>query len=675
MAKGEEIRNETTGSVCGNVLQIGNVHGDVLGWQQPSAVPSAEKSLHEPLWRLTRAVRQASAEVVRRWGISSSDAISVRWRTATDDLVDHWENIHDRNEPVSLEGQFTAVRETYQAVRSKRLVILGRAGAGKTVLAHRLILDLLDSDSTIGPVPVLLSLGGWNPASTDLQSFVIRHLLRDFGFLNGKNPVTGETQGEVLVTESLILPVLDGFDEIPHHHQRAAIRQISGSDSPLVVTSRPQEYREAAHTVRAVGRAAAIEIQDIAPEEAHRYLRLSTSKPRSREWDAVFDRLRAQPDQTACQNLARLLNTPLMVTLTRATYNDTAARQPDELLDIERFPNTVALEDHLLDEYLDTVYASTDTRHRRTQGTPWDPDRARHWLSYLSTHLERRDTHDLSWWSFPVTLHCHTRIFITAAAAGLGLGLLVLRLVLVNGFALINVLVNGLVFGLTLGLSSEVALARGRNGREPERLRLGLPRRDRAPRTRSTYSKLTSEFTNGLMLGVVIVLVPALVPVLVKVLVNKLVLSLVFGITFGLLVGVVLGIGNVVVSALGDAYDPHATDPWTLLTRDRTVTLVRTTTTTVLAFGLVLGVGLGGGDAAMIGLTAGLARLAFSAWGNWLLFARLWLPLTGRLPWRPKRFLEDAYQRGVLRQAGAVYQFRHARLRDHLSREYRAQVR
>jgi hypothetical protein len=46
--------------------------------------------------------------------------------------------------------------------------------------------------------------------------------------------------------------------------------------------------------------------------------------------------------------------------------------------------------------------------------------------------------------------------------------------------------------------------------------------------------------------------------------------------------------------------------------------------------------------------------------------ARIWLPLTGRMPWAMTAFLDDAYQRGVLRQAGAVYQFRHARLQDHL---------
>jgi hypothetical protein len=62
--------------------------------------------------------------------------------------------------------------------------------------------------------------------------------------------------------------------------------------------------------------------------------------------------------------------------------------------------------------------------------------------------------------------------------------------------------------------------------------------------------------------------------------------------------------------------------------------------------------------------------LSLTAWGQWVALSRIWLPLTGRLPWALIAFLDDAHQRGVLRQAGAVYQFRHARIQSHLSRTY-----
>ena len=38
-----------------------------------------------------------------------------------------------------------------------------------------------------------------------------------------------------------------------------------------------------------------------------------------------------------------------------------------------------------------------------------------------------------------------------------------------------------------------------------------------------------------------------------------------------------------------------------------------------------------------------------------------------RLPWQLMSFLADAHRRGVLRQAGAVYQFRHIELQHRLA--------
>jgi hypothetical protein len=70
-------------------------------------------------------------------------------------------------------------------------------------------------------------------------------------------------------------------------------------------------------------------------------------------------------------------------------------------------------------------------------------------------------------------------------------------------------------------------------------------------------------------------------------------------------------------------------------------------------------------------LAARLDTLAMSVRDQWVaeeLIARTWLALTGRLPWPVMTFLRDAHRRGLLRQSGGVYQFRHARLQDQLTR-------
>lgn len=694
VAERYEIHNDSSGS-AGNSAQIGINHGNI--WMTGSSGALGINARQAELVQtLAGAVRKASGDELAKWGIRGRDALSVRWDTAAPDLFDYWEKIHGSAAPVSLAGQFSAIRKTYESVESKRLVILGRAGAGKTVLAHRLILDLLDDGGTAhaGRVPVLFSLSDWNPA-TDLRCWLAEHLVRDFPFLDAQDAVTGKRQAEVFVDRGLILPVLDGFDEIPGGGHRAAIGQISNLDMPLVVTSRPDEYGEAARGIKTVGGAAAIQLDDLTRDEAGSYLRQSTSKPRASAWDVVFEYLHTAPNETASRNLAAVLTTPLMVMLARTVYND-IPNDPGELLNDERFPTTAALEDHLLAAYLATVYARRDTGPRSPRRPSWTPGQARRWLGYLATHLHDRNTHDLTWWQLPATLHRHTRILITTAMFGLAVGVAYgclhgyaygfadgLVAGLTAGFSI------GVALGLAIGLINEAGFSRGRTGPEPGRLRLGWPRRDRAQRSSTTYLKRSaSEFASGLAIGLVF----GLTSMLARVLTYKFTDGHVFGLraadmlmdalTPGLAFGLMYGLVHVVVSALGENPDSHATHPWTLLTRDRTITLVRTSAAVLavglavrfsdsLADGVVAGLRYGPEAGLVAGLIGGAGRLSLSAWGNWLLFARLWLPLTGRLPWRTKRFLEDAHARGVLRTAGAAYQFRHARLRDQLAHHYR----
>lgn len=67
-----------------------------------------------------------------------------------------------------------------------------------------------------------------------------------------------------------------------------------------------------------------------------------------------------------------------------------------------------------------------------------------------------------------------------------------------------------------------------------------------------------------------------------------------------------------------------------------------------------------------LGLTAGTALAGATSYSTFLL-ARGYLAATGALPARLMSFLHDAHRLGVLRQVGGTYQFRHARLHDHLA--------
>jgi hypothetical protein len=148
-----------------------------------------------------------------------------------------------------------------------------------------------------------------------------------------------------------------------------------------------------------------------------------------------------------------------------------------------------------------------------------------------------------------------------------------------------------------------------------------------------------------------------------------------YGVTFGLTAGLVLALMAVLETPLDTG---SAVNRATVV---RQVLVLAPTICLMLAFGSHLVIALlpeppvpvnwTFGEALFLGAVGGFGgalsyALGFTAWGQWVLMSRVWLPLTGRLPWATVAFLKDAYDRGVLRQAGAVYQFRHARLKDHL---------
>jgi hypothetical protein len=82
-----------------------------------------------------------------------------------------------------------------------------------------------------------------------------------------------------------------------------------------------------------------------------------------------------------------------------------------------------------------------------------------------------------------------------------------------------------------------------------------------------------------------------------------------------------------------------------------------------LASGLEIGLASG----LAVGLAVGTGvSMSQTAWPSYLL-ERVWLVLNQRLPWSLMSFLADAHRRGVLRQAGEVYQFRHIELQHRLA--------
>lgn len=647
----------------------------MLALAEGGDVPPANGTRPESAFhrRLAEAADDLAHAVGARWvreeelrRIQDPFPLPVSWEVAPDDVMDHWANIRrvlpgESAAPLDLAGRLPEIADVYRRIPSGRLVVLGRAGSGKSVLAARFVLDVLATREHGDPVPVVFDVGAWNPATTGFRDWLANQLVRDHpGLAAG-----AENLAIDLVEAGRVLPVLDGFDELATGLHRTALDALNATTMPMVLTSRPGEYARVA-VADALTAAAAVRLVDLTVRDLVDYL------PRTKgatAWDPVLAELRDHPGRPACVNLRAVLTTPLMVGLARAVYSGPDGRDPSELLDADRFGSQYALEDHLLGSFIPTVYRDRDA------------GRVRGWFGYLARHAARLGTPDIAWWQLGAAMRRIPRTLVVGLLAGLVVGLLSGGLIglvdlLSGGNGMVGVIAaigNCLGFGLALGAAHGAGITFGGGAFEPSRVRL---------RPRGGARQLRTRFGPRFAIGSV----------------GGVGLGLVLGFAaeagleplglagFGFFGALAAGAGLGALTGLGWGLAAGLEAPVDLRSAVSPAGLLRTNRTTVvcsfLGCGLVLGVAhllvitfaTGPLDpravvldlvlSPVIGLAIGTS---LTAWGQWLVFARVWLPLTGKLPWDVAAFLDDACHRGVLRQVGAVYQFRHARLQDHLA--------
>ncbi|TCO59468.1 NACHT domain-containing protein [Actinocrispum wychmicini] len=643
-------------------------------------VSSFERGLAEATDDLAHAVRARweREEELRR--IQDPFPLPVRWQLAPDDVMDHWANIcraapGESATPLDLAGHLPEIADFYGRIPSGRLVVLGRAGSGKSVLAGRFVLDMLRTRPRAGAVPVVFSLGSWNPTTTGFRDWLAGRLVRDHPGLSATGR-DGSTLACALVEAGRILPVLDGFDELAEGLHRAALDALNATTLPLLLTSRPGEYATVARS-DALTAAAAVSLTDLTVSDLVNYLPRTSG---ATGWEPVLNELRDHPEHPASVNLRAVLTTPLMIGLARAIYSDPAGHDPQELLDTDRFDGQYALEDHLLSSFIPTVYRDQPGRRR------WDPDGVQRWLRYLARHLNRLGTRDLTWWQLGSTMRPLRRLFVVGLVAGVAFAFaagLVATLMGGLGFeteaadAFTAGPLDGLAAALAVGLARGVGLAFGGAAIKPFRVQMRLHGGER---------RLGVRFIRRFMVGVTVGLALAGGLGLAGVLgihfwiVGKLGPGPWYGVLAGLVIGPLIGLVWGLMARFEAPLDVRtAVNPTDLLTTNRATVIFQSVVlglVSAVAYGVMAGLmhgaryGLlhGVSYGLVLGLAVGLGvTLSLTAWGQWLALARIWLPLHRRLPWALIAFLDDACQRGVLRHVGAVYQFRHARLHDHLT--------
>ena len=754
-----------------------------LTWLDAPLRKDTECDLNKTADKLAQAVKAQWDYETQRRRVFDPYALPVRWIAADAGLFTPWRVIVKQaaGSPSGsadmaparaarrgkLAGGGKDLIDVFCRVPTRRLVVLGEPGAGKTILLVRLLLELLAPDRRKdgGPVPILLPVASWNPAAEDLHSWIVRWLATDPAGLAGLAPDAADMARQLL-RAGLILPILDGFDEIPDEIRGFAIGKINEAIKPcpgLILSARTKAYRDAVQgedgSKTVLAGAVGIELRPLDHSVVAEYLRESAdSQDMATRWDVVIDTFNADDPPP----VAQALTTPLMVTLARAIYNrrdnecaEAVQLHPADLLNHESFSTREEVESYLLDKFIWAAYQPHLDPSHPSRRHPWDYEQARRWLVFLARNQEAREdgSPDIAWWrlqkaapGYLVATAVAVTLGIVGAVGypfvglgggltvGLVIGIAVRRLRTPGDRKVIRGLIGGLVGGLAASPIALAVLPAGGPGNYSLEVYLsaGLGIGIAVAVLGDLIAGVVAGFTGGIawifyenapvfgpvrtwvgtgshiMNGIGIALWAILAIDLAshrKVPARRLRLSfpwMACGLGCGLIMGFITFAQRgwpdgfpvaILAPAAGclaggiakaaESKPTSGTPPIVVLRYDRSTFLgswlaygvslgLITGVTSSLAlgptghpaYGTALGVSIGLSNVIIPGL--GLAFIQ-AMWGTFTI-ARYWLALKGRLPWRLMTFLEDAHvNRGVFRQVGAVYQFRHIELQRQIA--------
>ncbi|MER5212586.1 NACHT domain-containing protein [Streptomyces sp. NPDC002838] len=657
---GPHITNTAVDCTADYLIQIGILEGDLnLTLRVESPPPDDDAPLAAAERRLARSLLFRWRAEADAWDMTDPEPLPVRWTPSR--------RVASAGEYVPVGSGADTIAGTFLRLRPRRrLVVLGNAGSGKTVLSVLLTLELLARRLTQGeddvPIPLVLSLESWDTRRQSLTEWLVDRLRQDHP---GLPPVDGVHPARRLVLERRVLPVLDGLDELPGPRRAEVLDALNaglGGAGDAVLVSRTAEYERLDQEGRGLRHATVIESLPLRPDEVADYLRRARPPARAAVWARLLETLRKEPSAP----VAWALTSPLMVWLVRRTYERHPA-DPGELVDQELFPTRDAVEAHLLDRIVSAAFPPRPPDPGRLHPPrAWDAERAGSWLSYLALLLSRREESELAWWR----LYTAPLPRLLAGPALLTTGIL-LSLVIkagMSGYAEDSVLGDLSVTGHVTGGVVFAALARSVTASWFGQ-RLAEPRRSANPllfihalRSLDRHTRVGPLVRLAALAGG-----PALVVLLLFLYVFVTPDAVLVWFSVGGVLPVLL---MIVYAAPADTVDAATPDE---LLRGEQSALVTTLTLVAPLIGAGAGAffwlrGGSGGWGAAVGAWAGASAMLvlLSPWSRWIL-AKCSLAATGRVPWSLMTFLKDARTAGLLQLSGGTYRFRNRRLQEHLA--------
>lgn len=255
--------------------------------------------------RMLRKVRSYWITDVLERSLYTVSQLSLELRERRDAVANAWSlSLYQTEKCIQSLSPSTSITQAYDLMGGE-LLILGEAGSGKTTLLLELARDLLDraeKDETI-PIPVILTLSSWAEKRQPFAEWLIEEL-------HNKYQVP-RTLGEQWLHSEMLLPLLDGLDEVTENARSTCIIALNNyrkehGQGQMVVCSRLTEYLLYPPRLFLSG---AVVIQPLARQQVESFLLGAGEK-----LESVYQAYSHDPI------LQKLVTTPLMLNIIALAY-------------------------------------------------------------------------------------------------------------------------------------------------------------------------------------------------------------------------------------------------------------------------------------------------------------------------------------------------------------------
>ncbi|HEY9297098.1 MAG TPA: NACHT domain-containing protein, partial [Phormidium sp.] len=273
---------------------------------------------------------------------------------------------------VRLSPQITISQVFRQS--SGKLLMLGSQGAGKTTMLLELAQELVEiaQANFEQPVPVILNLGSWKNSKESIPDWLIAQIKSKYDI--SLNSV------KLLVNNQLILPLLDGLDELDLGQQelcqRAINQWLSSETRPknMAVCTRLEDYKKCKTKLGLHG---ATFLHPLHQQQIQKYLVASRSKEL---WEVIKD----EPQ------FLELAKNPLLLNMMILAYEELLVQA------WKRINSDQERREYLLNAYVRRMLTWKLQSRYYGEGKEPKAEKARPWLVYLAKKMNAAQETEVS---------------------------------------------------------------------------------------------------------------------------------------------------------------------------------------------------------------------------------------------------------------------------------------